>query len=105
MSDILLLSIISCDILTTHAQNHANIWYFGQNEGVDFNNGSPVAITNGALTSVEGCASISDQNGDILFYTNGMTLWKKNNLQMTNGAGLLGDSSATKSAVFIKKQN
>ena len=35
--------------------------------------GSPVAVTNGAMTAVEGCAAISDSAGNLLFYTNGET--------------------------------
>ena len=42
-------------MLTSHAQGEANIWYFGKNAGLDFNSGSPVALTNGQLVTSEGC--------------------------------------------------
>lgn len=53
--------------------NRANIWYFGNGAGLDFSSGSPVAITNGALHTWEGCASMRDLNGNLLMYTNGNT--------------------------------
>ena len=49
------------------AQKEAAIWYFGVNAGLDFNSGSPVALTNGKLSTAEGCASIADKNGNLLF--------------------------------------
>lgn len=58
-------------LLTTGlAQNQNNIWYFG-NAGVDFNSGSPLALTNSAMSTHEGCATICDVAGNLLFYTNG----------------------------------
>ena len=80
-------------------------WYFGTNAGITFNSGSPVALTNGALTTTEGVATMSDNSGNILFYTNGVTVWNKNHLVMTNGTGLLGDVSSTQSAIIVQKPN
>ena len=80
-----------------------NIWYFGQNAGLDFNSGAPVALTNGQLSTGEGCASIADNNGDLLFYTDGMTVYDKTHTVMSNGTGLLGNSSSSQSAIIVKK--
>ena len=49
------------------AQNQGYVWYFGHGAGIDFNSGSPVPISDGQLNTEEGCASISDENGDLLF--------------------------------------
>jgi hypothetical protein len=81
----------------------ASNWYFGTNAGITFNSGVPVALTNGALTTTEGVATISDNAGNLLFYTNGVTVWNRNHLIMTNGNGLLGDFSSTQSAIIVKK--
>jgi hypothetical protein len=54
--------------IPSFAQKEAAIWYFGNNAGLDFNSGSPVALTNGKLVTKEGYASISDKNG-IYFFT------------------------------------
>ena len=40
------------------AQQEAAIWYFGDNAGVDFNSGTPVALTDGQINTTEGCAAI-----------------------------------------------
>src|ERR1700675_989300 len=63
-------------------QKEANIWYFGYEAGLDFNSGVPVALTNSAMDQFEGCSSIADSNGNLLFYTDGQTVWNKNHVQM-----------------------
>ena len=80
-----------------------NIWYFGEYAGIDFNSGAPVALTDGQVNTLEGCASIADANGDLLFYTDGMTVYNKNHIIMSNGSGLLGNNSSTQSAIIVKK--
>lgn len=83
------------------AQKEANIWYFGYRAGLDFSNGSPTPLTNGRLSTREGCATISDANGQLLFYTDGVTVYNKNHQIMLNGTGLLGDDSSTQSATIV----
>ena len=85
------------------AQKEANIWYFGEYAGLDFNSGNPVAITDGQLSTSEGCASIADSNGNLLFYTDGITVWDKSHNVMLNGNGLLGNSDSTHSAIIVPK--
>ncbi len=85
------------------SQKEANIWYFGNGAGVDFNSGSPTALTNGALYTTEGVASICNSAGALLFYTDGDTIWNKNHVLMTNGSGLLGHYSSTQSGVIVPK--
>ena len=87
----------------TYSQGEANIWYFGQNAGLDFNSGSPVALTNGQLNTLEGCATISTSSGELIFYTDGVTVFNKNHTIMVNGTGLLGHSSSTQSATIVPK--
>jgi hypothetical protein len=70
----------------------ANTWFFGQNAGLDFSNGNPTAITNGAMSANEGSVSISDVNGNLLFYSNGGErptiggIWNRNHQVMLNGS-------------------
>ena len=85
------------------SQKEANIWYFGKNAGLDFNSGSPVALTNGRLDTDEGCATISNSNGQLLFYTDGITVYNKNHVIMQNGSGLLGHRSSAQSATIVPK--
>jgi gliding motility-associated-like protein len=83
------------------SQKEANIWYFGYGAGIDFNSGTPLPITDGMTISVEGCASIADKNGNLLFYTEGINVWNKNHQIMPNGTGLLGHESATQSSIIV----
>jgi hypothetical protein len=75
------------------SQKENNIWYFGDMAGIDYSSGSPIALTDSPMQSIEGTATISDTNGNLLFYTNGGTLygsfigavWNRNHLIMPNG--------------------
>ncbi|TGV04050.1 T9SS type B sorting domain-containing protein [Flavivirga rizhaonensis] len=84
-----------------NAQKETAIWYFGENAGLDFNSGVPVALSDGELTSLEGSATISDKDGNLLFYTDGITVWNRNHDVMPNGSGLKGHNSSTQSSIII----
>ncbi len=83
------------------SQGEANNWYFGQNAGVSFNSGAPVALTDGQLNTLEGCSSISTTAGQLQFYTDGRTVWNRNHAVMLNGTGLRGDESSTSSGLIV----
>jgi len=85
------------------AQGEANIWYFGNGCGIDFNSGIPVSDTTGDLYAWEGCSSMCDAQGNVLLYTNGDTVWNRNRVPMPNGTGLFGGESSTQAALIIKK--
>lgn len=87
---------------TSKAQNENTKWYFGNHVGLDFMTNPPSIINNSAIYAGEGCSSIADAAGNTLFYTNGLTVWDKQNNVMANGTGLLGDLSSTQSALIIK---
>ncbi len=83
----------------------ANIWYFGYTAGTDFNTEPPTALHDGRVNNYEGSATICDKFGNLLFYTNGVTIWNKNHVAMSNGTGLLGDNSSTQSGIIVPKPN
>ncbi len=88
----------------SYAQNkQANNWYFGHNAGITFNtpDGIPQAVFDGQIDQIEGCASISDPEGNLLFYTDGMTVWNALHDTMPNGFGLAGHPSSTMSAIVV----
>lgn len=95
----LLLFILSVTKLC--AQQEAAIWYFGENAGLDFRSGVPVPLTDGALDTNEGCSTISDPSGNLLFYTDGITVWNRNHIPMPNGNGLMGNPSSTQSGLIV----
>ena len=94
--------------LKSFSQKEANIWYFGENAGLDFNTNPPTALTNGMLDTFEGCSSFSDADGNLLFYSDGITVYDKNHdiMKYTDGSlanNLKGDPSSTQSGMIIPK--
>jgi gliding motility-associated-like protein len=88
------------------AQKEGQNWYFGNQAGVTFSTGAPVAVTNGRLTSYEGCATLSDKNGTLLAYTNGENVWDRSHQVMPNGSsGLGGHNSASQAALLLPAPN
>jgi gliding motility-associated-like protein len=83
------------------SQGEANFWYFGLNAGLDFNNGAPEILSNGQLATFEGCSTMSSADGELLFYTDGVTVYNKNHQVMANGNGLSGNFSSTHSAIIF----
>ena len=95
-----------------YSQAEASHWYFGNGAGLIFDTNSGTVLSTNAATSTistsEGCSSISDLNGNLLFYTDGRNVWDKNHIIMPNanynaGTGLLGDPSSTSSGLIIPK--
>lgn len=88
------------------AQHERDYWYFGVQAGVHFDQGNPDVLLDGALQTSEGCASISTPHtGELMFYTNGSTIWNKNHHVMMNGTGLHGNISSTQSALIVPNPN
>lgn len=97
---ILFFVVVSINVFS---QNEANNWYFGDNAGVSFNDGLVTTLSNGSMSTPAGCASISNNNGDLLFYTNGQTVWNKNHVIMDNGTNLPGDPNNIQSSIIVPK--
>ncbi len=66
----------------TRAQNRNNIWAFGDGVGLNFNT-TPVSVFKSKSTGVSPpcyISSICAGNGALLFYTDGQTVWNRDNL-------------------------
>ncbi len=101
---IIIVLVLFIILKTSYAQyNNSNIWYFGEYAGVDFNVSPPEARTDGKLDTWEGCSSICNQAGDILFYTDGTYVYNRNHSIMPNGSGLMGNYSSSQSAIIVPK--
>jgi gliding motility-associated-like protein len=100
MRILLTLFLLSCSAFAK-AQLESSHWYFGLNAGIDFNSGVAVPDDLGQLLTGEGCAAISDSNGNLLFYTDGTVVYDRNHMLMPNGTGLKGNSSSTSSAIIV----
>lgn len=103
-SQILLLTLwFLCKSTNLNAQNEAKIWYFGANIGLDFSTSPPSLLTNGVINADEASATVSDNTGNLLFYTNGLTVFNKSHSVMANGNGILGHGSSTQGALIVKQ--
>lgn len=82
-----------------------NNWFFGDKAALNFNQiGNsfiPTVLPTNALKSEEGCVSISDNNGDLLFYSNGASIYNRNHTLMLNGNNLNGNTSALQSCIVV----
>jgi gliding motility-associated-like protein len=102
----LLFFIFLLSSFLVFSQEEASNWYFGENAGIQFaNDGSVTVLNDGQLDTIEGCSSISDSNGDLLFYTDGITVYNRLHNVLSNGFGLLGDPSSSQSAIVVPKPN
>ncbi|NOT36670.1 MAG: PKD domain-containing protein [Saprospiraceae bacterium] len=69
---------------------------------IDFSSGTPVIDTSPYNIPRQQCsASISDNNGDLLFFTNGLTVYNRNQKIMMNGSGLKGDSASSQGVLIV----
>ena len=108
--------LLSCGL---HAQGEANNWFFGLKAGLTWNttetktltgilgtpnaslSGLPTNISSPNMDSYEGCFSVSDTNGQLLFYSDGIRIWDKNHVVMPNATNLTGDWSSAQSGIII----
>lgn len=85
-----------------YGQGETDNWYFGFNAGINFNDdGSVTVLNDGQLNTQEGAGSISDSDGNLLFYTDGSIVYNRDHNIMQNGADLLGTASSSQSALII----
>lgn len=92
--------------LSTAQNRETNMWFFGRFAGIDFNvppatPTAPVEITTSGLDASEGTAVICDRiTGQLLFYTNGIQVFNRNNVAMLGGT-LGGQTSSTQPALAV----
>lgn len=98
----IILLLLSATIVT--AQPETETWYFGIGAGIDFTSGKPEMIS-GPLKTNEGCSIFCNRFGKPLFFTDGQTIWNRDNEVMQNGTGLMGHPSSTQSAVVVEIPN
>ena len=101
---LLFLVFLNINLAKAQLGKEAWHWQFGNGVSLDFSSGTPVRGTS-SIHAEEGSASYSDPNtGQLLFYTDGDTIWDRNNNVMPNGTGLIGgDGTTTQAALIIPK--
>ncbi len=100
---LLCLSVLSVLMYSSAPAQQNNIWYFGGRSGLDFSPGPvvPRPLNNSAMVAKEGSSTICDDDGNVLFYTNGVTVYNRNHLVMLNGDQIGGHTSAFQSSIII----
>ena len=85
------------------AQSEASVWYFGRGAGLDFSGPEVKVLTDGRMSTLEGCATFCDSKGKLLLYTDGISVRNNSHEVMQNGGGLAGNPSSTQSAVVLPR--
>ena len=86
---------------TVQSQPETTNWFFGNHASLNFSSGSPVAVSGSNMNAIEGSSSISDSQGNLLFYTDGLSVWNRNHLLMQNGTGLMGSWTSTQTSLIV----
>lgn len=118
MKRIFILLVFVLALIQIKAQKENNNWHFGKHAGLSWNTTqdfqgigmwgtSNTTLTNiptiipSSIDSYEGCFSLSDANGDLLFYSDGITIWNREGEIMENGTNMSGDYSSAQSGIII----
>ncbi len=93
--------LFSCPLL--FGQGQTVHWYFGENAALSFYGSDPNLLTDSQMSAPAGSSSISDFNGNLMFYTDGNTVWNRNHVIMDNGEDLAGQVDNLQSSIIIPK--
>jgi gliding motility-associated-like protein len=114
---VLVVLLLFSPLLNAQWQNglwigkQANNWYFPHLAGLNFDTTPPTPLLDGQIATnlfegespvSEGISSISDAAGNLLFYTDGLTIWNKNHDIMFNGLLGRGISDFTSGLIVPK---
>ena len=83
-----------------------NNWFFGNGQIASFNGGFTITNIGSSYTTYEGTITASDDNGSLLFFSNGVKLWdasgtqKYADLKVGKGGGI--SSSAVVGGIVVK---
>lgn len=90
---------------SAYPQGENDNWYFGNKAAVNFLTATPVVLTNSQMDTFEAVGTASDSSGNLLFYTDGVTVWNREHQIMQNGTGLAGNDSSQQLAIVKDPSN
>jgi hypothetical protein len=102
---LILLFVVFQINVDVQAQYRGYNWVVPDSAGINFNTSTPsvfysnISGTTGSITV--NVSSVSNQNGELLFYTNGTHVFDNNNDTMTNGFGLASGFSSANGTVIL----
>ncbi len=84
----------------------ASNWVFGEQARINFDSGEAIAERVDAGFNIpNGTASISDESGNLLFFSDGIKLWSGGHFIFQGTSDLQGNDAATQSALFVPHPN
>lgn len=96
-----LMSMLACGPLISTAQNENAVWLFNMTTGVDFMT-NPPTILHGYSGYGGTTAAISDENGQLVFFSDQTDAWNANNQLLLNGDNLTdGYSNPVQSSMIL----
>ena len=87
-----------CNYIRLH---QADQWIFGNMAHLDFSLDDPIASTTTSFPIYNGVSCVSDENGELLLFTNGINVWNGNFEVVQYGGGLKGNNFATQSSLIV----
>ena len=89
--------------LFAQTQNGNAVWYFGRHAALKFAPGqtAPTPLGTNFMNTFEACASVTDAQGNVLFYSDAERIWNSANTVMPNGTDLGGNSSASQGVLAV----
>ncbi len=78
------------------------VWTFGDSTGLDFSSGVPVSMMS-SFSNLEGGATVSDTRGNLLFYSNGRTIYNRTHAPMPSASSIVSfeTNSTTQSCLIV----
>jgi len=85
-------------------KERTNHWYFPSKNTLDFSSSTPVVGTASPfIINPGGYSAISDSSGNLLMFSDGISLYDASESQMPNGSGLLGSPNTTQTSIIVPK--
>jgi hypothetical protein len=98
----LILFLVLFIIINKLAAQYTDTWYFGDNASITFSsNGTGSGGTN-LMETYEGCTTLNDPFGTVIFYANGDSIWDNFDLGNVQSMKLLGTNSATQASITVQ---
>lgn len=83
------------------AQQEGSRWYFGSYAGLQFINDTVYNLSGSAMWDNDNSSTICDPAGNLLFYTNSVTVWNRNHQVMKYGDNLLGSTTSGQCGIIV----
>lgn len=84
--------------------NHTNHWIFGNGAHIEFDkNSTQPSAKPGNANVPAGSAVATDEDGSLLFYSNGGNIYDKDGNVMDNGDNILGSTSSPENTIIFPK--